>query len=46
LEILADFPFHHQDPFDRLIIAQAEALDIPVIGKDDAFEQYPIQTIW
>ncbi len=42
LKINANLPFHHRDPFDRLIIAQAIAENIPVISVDPAFSQYPI----
>lgn len=41
-----DLPFHHRDPFDRLIIAQSLAEQMPVITKDTAFSQYSIQLIW
>ena len=39
-------PFHHRDPFDRLIIAQGLAEQFPVITKDAAFGQYPVQLLW
>ncbi|MFT4288263.1 type II toxin-antitoxin system VapC family toxin [Nocardioides sp.] len=38
-------PLHHRDPFDRVIIAQAQILDIPVITADPAFELYDVRTI-
>ncbi|MDC0325705.1 type II toxin-antitoxin system VapC family toxin [bacterium] len=37
---------HHRDPFDGLIIATAQRLQIPILGKDDAFKQYPVDLIW
>jgi PIN domain nuclease of toxin-antitoxin system len=37
---------HHRDPFDRLIVAQAIALDLPIVASDSAFEPYPIKLIW
>jgi PIN domain nuclease of toxin-antitoxin system len=43
---IIDLPFYHRDPFDRLIIAQSIAEDLPVITKDGAFGSYPIQLIW
>jgi PIN domain nuclease of toxin-antitoxin system len=43
---IIDLPFYHRDPFDRLIIAQSLAEQLPVITKDAAFSQYPIQLIW
>jgi len=46
LDELAKLPFYHKDPFDRLIIAQSLAEDIPVITRDSAFESYPITVLW
>ena len=47
LNILFTLPFHHKDPFDRLLIAQAMAETIPIISKDKIFQQYSdIQVIW
>jgi len=43
---IIDLPFHHRDPFDRLIIAQGLSEQIPVITPDAAFGQYPVQLIW
>jgi PIN domain nuclease of toxin-antitoxin system len=42
LDSLAQLPFHHKDPFDRLIIAQAIADTLPVLSDDSYFYQYPI----
>jgi len=39
-------PFHHKDPFDRIIIAQAIVEQMSVITSDDAFDAYPIKRIW
>lgn len=39
-------PFHHRDPFDRLIISQSLVERIPVITRDQAFSHYPVDTIW
>ena len=41
-----DLPMHHADPFDRQIIAQAIAENIPIISPDEAFEKYPVEVIW
>lgn len=46
LAVLADLPFHHKDPFDRLIVAQAVAEGISVVSIDSAFDPYPIQRLW
>jgi PIN domain nuclease of toxin-antitoxin system len=44
--IVATLPFHHRDPFDRLIIAQALAEKVPVIGQDKLFDAYGVQRLW
>ncbi|MEZ4885762.1 MAG: type II toxin-antitoxin system VapC family toxin [Chitinophagales bacterium] len=46
LKPLLTLPFHHKDPFDRLIIAQAMTEDIHVITKDSYFEAYPVKILW
>jgi len=39
-------PFHHRDPFDRLLIAQALEENIPVLSSDPAFDHYNIRRLW
>lgn len=46
LNKVIDLPFHHRDPFDRLIIAQAIAEGIPVVTSDAVFSQYGVMLIW
>jgi len=43
---LTALPFHHRDPFDRLIIAQALAEKLPVISIDSQFDAYGIGRVW
>lgn len=43
---VSSLPFHHKDPFDRLIIAQSLTDDVPVISADSAFDAYGVQRIW
>ena len=43
---LITLPFHHRDPFDRLLIAQAIAEELPVISADTIFQDYGIEIIW
>ena len=38
--------FHHRDPFDRLIIAQAKSEGLTVASKDGVFKDYNIDLIW
>jgi len=42
----ASLPFHHRDPFDRLIIAQAKREGYSIISKDQEFINYDINVIW
>jgi len=44
--IVATLPFHHKDPFDRLLIAQALAEGIPLISTDSAIDAYGVQRLW
>lgn len=43
---LEDLPNHHRDPFDRLLIAQAQFEKVPIISIDALFDGYSVQTIW
>ena len=38
--------FHHRDPFDRLIVAQAMVEQIAVISNDPALDAYGITRLW
>jgi len=39
-------PFHHRDPFDRLLIAQAMTENLTLISRDPKFSPYPINALW
>ncbi len=39
-------PFHHRDPFDRLIAAQALADGLAVVSKNAVFRKYGVQVVW
>ena len=39
-------PMHHADPFDRLLIAQARAEGLSLVGSDSAFAAYDVHVIW
>ena len=43
---VSDLPFHHRDPFDRLIAAQARHEDIAIVTKDPIFARYDVNRIW
>jgi PIN domain nuclease of toxin-antitoxin system len=42
---VSSLPPLHRDPFDRMIVAQATVLGVPVITSDPAIIQYEIETI-
>ena len=44
--VLTTLPFHHRDPFDRLLIAQAMVEAIPILSVDTAFDAYPVTRLW
>ena len=43
---VATLPFHHRDPFDRLLIAQALHEDLFVVSADASFDLYGLRRIW
>ena len=42
---LSQLPFHHNDPFDRLIICQAMTRNFTIITDDKKFQLYPVQLL-
>jgi PIN domain nuclease of toxin-antitoxin system len=42
----AELPLLHNDPFDRLLIAQARALRVPILTADPQIARYDVETIW
>ena len=45
-KIVSQLPFHHKDPFDRIIIAQSMAENMPIITADGYFDLYTTNIIW
>lgn len=43
---LLDLPFHHRDPFDRLLVAQARVEGLAILTADQGFQRYDIAVIW
>jgi PIN domain nuclease of toxin-antitoxin system len=39
-------PAHHRDPFDRILIAQAQAESLTILTADRVFAAYDVATIW
>ena len=46
LAAVAALPFHHRDPFDRMIVAQAMTENISVVSVDVAFDPYGVIRVW
>jgi PIN domain nuclease of toxin-antitoxin system len=44
-EGVAELPAHHRDPFDRLLIAQAQVEQLTMVTRDPVFGRYPIEII-
>jgi PIN domain nuclease of toxin-antitoxin system len=44
--LIASMPFHHRDPFDRLIAAQAHVEQMTLVSADDAFDAYGVTRLW
>lgn len=43
---VAALPFHHRDPFDRILIAQSLVENFPIISKDGQFHLYNLNVFW
>jgi PIN domain nuclease of toxin-antitoxin system len=46
LACLVELPFHHRDPFDRLLAAQVLVEGVPLISPDLALDAYGVERIW
>jgi PIN domain nuclease of toxin-antitoxin system len=44
--VVATLPMHHRDPFDRLLIAQALAENIPLVSNEALFDAYGVRRLW
>ena len=43
---ISTLPFHHRDPFDRMLIAQSLVEGIPIISADAVFDTYGVVRLW
>lgn len=43
---IENLPFHHEDPFERMLNAQARVENLTVIGSDEMFDAYWVKRIW
>jgi PIN domain nuclease of toxin-antitoxin system len=39
-------PLHHRDPLDRLLVAQAQDLGVPILSADSSLDRYDIKRLW
>ncbi len=46
LEAITTLSFHHNDPFDRLLIAQSIVENISILSRDITFDRYNVNRIW
>lgn len=46
LQALLGLPFHHRDPFDRLLVAQAQVEGASIISVDSALDDYGVRRLW
>ena len=44
-KMAANLPLHHMDPFDRMIIAQAQTEGLTIVSFDSQFSNYPVELI-
>jgi len=43
---LVSLPFHHRDPFDRMLVAQSQSEKMGLVSRDSSLGQYAIECIW
>ena len=43
---VATLPFHHRDPFDRLLVAQALGEELTLVSADPVFRKYGVKRVW
>jgi len=44
--VVETLPFHHRDPFDRLLAAQAQIHNCSLVSRDRQFRKYGVEVIW
>ncbi len=43
---IGNLPWHHRDPFDQMLIAQAMQENLTIITSDEMFSRYEVTRIW
>jgi PIN domain nuclease of toxin-antitoxin system len=46
LDRMTTLPFHHRDPFDRLIVAQCLTEGVALLSRDSVLESYGVTRLW
>jgi PIN domain nuclease of toxin-antitoxin system len=46
LTVVSRLPFHHRDPFDRLLIAQSMSENLQIVSADTKFDSYEVDRKW
>ncbi len=44
--VVSKLPFHHRDPFDRLLVAQATVEQLAIVSADSALDAYEVTRLW
>ena len=44
--VVASLPFHHKDPFDRMLVCQATLQGLTLLTPDPLIQQYAVPTLW
>ena len=44
--VAAHLPLHHRDPFDRMLVAQAQIERLVIVSKDDVLRRYGVAVAW
>ena len=42
---VAELPLHHRDPFDRLLVVQAQSEGVPIMTADKSFDSYEVEVV-
>lgn len=43
---IQDLPFHHRDPFDRMLVAQCQTQGRTILSSDAIFDAYGVKRVW
>jgi PIN domain nuclease of toxin-antitoxin system len=46
ISALQHLPWHHRDPFDRMIVSQAKEMGLTVVTRDPSFSLYGVHVLW